>query len=171
MTITPTWLPMYCGLENSGHACTNIFIISLILPTYYLTSLGWTFLDPAQTTGTNANPINGVDTPITILDFCCHKSINFKLSRILVISLQCKKVILKFFNKMQVFKYNFELVRSFLNQYNLSCTGTSCLKLVQSDILKGILFWGVINKTGAWFFRGVLKEQNILNKKYYTGSK
>ena len=51
----------------------------------------------------------------------------------------------------------------FLNQYNFSCTGTSCLKLVQSDILKGILFWGVINKTGAWFFRWVLEEQNISN--------
>ena len=52
---------------------------------------------------------------------------------------------------------------SFLNHYNFSCTGTSCLKLVQYDILKGILFWGVINKAGAWFFRGVLKEQTILN--------
>ena len=56
-----------------------------------------------------------------------------------------------------------KLVQSFLNQYNLSCTGTSCLQLVQSDILKDILFWGVINKTGAWFFRGILKEQIILN--------
>ena len=46
-----------------------------------------------------------------------------------------------------------ELVQNTLNWYNCNCTGLYCL---YNCLKKGFsFFWGVVKKTGAWFFWGV----------------